>query len=377
MTPPPRPRKKGSKDLPANLYASKSGKDTYYAYKNPKTGDKTGMGKDRLEAINAAIQLNAQLMQEQDLISRVLGASNRFKDFLDTYRDEVIPARRVNGFPLSDVTIHEQGRVIGHIITELGHLDITKVTQKDIAEYLAMQSTAETYNKHRSLLITIFKQAISEGIIEANLPERILKRDLGQTLRSRLSLEQYKLIYQYASPVIQNAMELSLNALQRRADIQSWRFDCEKDDFFYIIQSKTRKHGKAAYLRIPVDLPVTHSEAKHKTLGDIVKACRDSNVCPFVIHQQPKKRRPSKEKEHSMQLSGKEISNGFTQARKKAGIEGDHPPTFHELLGLGEYLREQQGWSIKQLQTLRGHTSEKMTLKYLEGHSWTTVEMVK
>ena len=372
---PPRPRKRGNKDLPDNLYSNKRGSINYYRYKHPVTGEFTGFGKDKVKAVKAAKHLNQLLVQAVDLVSLVIENDNQFKEYLEYYRDEVISTRRINGFPLSDVTIYEQKRVIGHIITELGHLDIAKVTQRDIAEYLAGQSTAETYNKHRSLLVLIFKQAISEGLVTANLPERVLKRDIGQTLRNRLSIEQYKAIYKHATPAIQHAMELSLNALQRREDVKSWRFDCEKDGFFYIIQSKTRKHGKAAYLRIPTNLPVTHSEAKYKTLSDIVKACRDSNVCPFVIHQQPKRRRESKEKEHSMQLSGKEITNGFNKARELAGIKMDNPPTFHELLGLGEYLREQQGWSLKQIQILRGHTSEKMTLKYLEGHHWNTVEI--
>jgi len=80
-----------------------------------------------------------------------------------------------------------------------------------------------------------------------------------------------------------------------------------------------------------------------------------------------------------MQLTGDKISKGFAEARKRAGvaIESDHPPSFHELLSLGEFLRKQQGWSLKEIQTLRGHTSEKMTQHYLDGHDWTTVQIPK
>lgn len=52
-----------------------------------------------------------------------------------------------------------------------------------------------------------------------------------------------------------------------------------------------------------------------------------------------------------MQLTGDDLSKGFAKARDLAGIgkDSEHPPTFHELLSLGELLRKEQGWSIKQI----------------------------
>jgi integrase len=279
--------------------------------------------------------------------------------------------------------VKEYKRIVNTISKELGHIDITKLSQKDIAGYLEQLSTAEVFNKHRSLLTLIFRQAISDGLIENNIPERVLKRGTEPTKRSRLTLEQYTAIYAVADPAIQNAMELSLNTIQRRTDIKNWRFDAAKDDgFIYLIQSKTRKHGKSAYLRIPVSLPVVHSERSAKTLSDIIKSCRDDFVCPFIIHRPPKRRgiEMAAEKDHLMQLTGDEISKGFAKARDKAGIkveDGLTLPTFHELLSLGEYLRSQQGWTLKEIQSLRGHTSDKMTKHYLDGHDWTTVETPK
>jgi len=51
-------------------------------------------------------------------------------------------------------------------------------------------------------------------------------------------------------------------------------------------------------------------------------------------------------------------TKGFAKARDKAGIkveDGLTLPTFHELLSLGEYLRSQQGWTLKGIQSLRGY----------------------
>lgn len=371
----PRPRQKGNKDLPANLYASKKNGRTYYQYKHPQTGKYTGFGTDKPKAIDASIQLNQLLSSPAKLTDRVIKSKNAFNDYLIYYRDEVIASKRINGQPLSVRTVGEQHRIIGHFIEEYGHLDIKNITQMQIADHLNQQASAEVFNKYRSLLIMVFRQAISDGLIENNLPERIIKRSLDAKKRARLSLQDYKKIYQQARPVIQNAMELSLNSLQRRSDIQTWRFDCKKDGFFYIIQSKTRKHGKSAYIRIPVSLPATYSSSGLKTLSDIIDSYRDNVACPFVIHETPLKQRRSKEKQHPFQISPKQISDGFAAARIAANITRKNPPTFHEIISLGQDLRKKQGWTTKEIQILRGHTSEKMTQHYMEDRDWTTVEV--
>lgn len=299
--------------------------------------------------------------------------------YVKYYRDEVLPAKRLKGFELSTSFLKEATRRCNVFIRELGHIGFSSVTQLDIANYLKSRSSAEVYNSHRTLLSQIFKQAISDGYRIENYPERILRADVGHTKRDRLSLEEYKLIYKCASPVIRNAMELSINSIQRRADIKNWRFDYDRgDNYIYLIQSKTRRHGKAAYLRIPVSLTVVSSETGAKTLGELISSYRDDRVCPYVVHQMPRRKAKiiAGEKDHIMQVTGDQISKGFAQARDLAGVgkASANPPTFHELLGLGEFLRKQQGWTVKQIQTLRGHSSPKMTQHYLDGHEWTTVE---
>ncbi|MDC9724760.1 MAG: tyrosine-type recombinase/integrase [Gammaproteobacteria bacterium] len=346
--------------------------------KNPQTGKRTGMGNDRLQAIQAARQLNQILMKEANLIERVLKTEDTFEMFVTDYRDHILPNKRIKGFELSPSFLKEAIRKCNVIIKDLGHIHFSSITQRDIAEYLKQRSSAEVFNSHRTLLIQIFKQAISDGRHIGNLPERVMKADTEHTKRNRLSLDEYKAIYKHATPVIRNAMELSLNTIQRRTDIRNWRFDYDRGDgYAYIIQSKTRKHGKAAYLRIPMNLSLVHSERGAKTLSELISSFRDKRVCPYVIHQMPDRRAKviAGEKGHVMQLTGDQLSKGFAKARKLAevGLESKHPPTLHELLSLGEFLRKEQGWTVKQIQTLRGHTSEKMTMKYLEGQEWTTV----
>ncbi|MBE0439823.1 MAG: hypothetical protein IBX57_08740 [Gammaproteobacteria bacterium] len=328
------------------------------------TGKRTGMGSDKKEAVKAAIQLNQLLIKDVDLVSKVIRVDDPFSDYVEYYRDHVLPAKRNKGFELSKSFMKEAVRRCNVFIKELGHINFSAMTQQDIADYLKSCSSAEVYNSHKTLLTQIFKQAISDGRQIQNYPALILRADTEHTQRERLSFEDYKAIYACASPPIQHAMELSLNSLQRRTDIKNWRFDYDRGDgYIYLIQSKTRKHGRAAYLRIPADLPIVHAACGAKTLSELISSYKDELDCPYVIHQKLAKNgiKISEEKDHIMQLTGDKISKGFAEARKRAGvaIESDHPPSFHELLSLGEFLRKQQGWSLKEIQTLRGHTSEK------------------
>lgn len=372
----PRPRKKGNKDLPENLYAQKRGSRIYYSYRNPETSKYHGFGFNKKEAIEAAIQLNNILVQRPDLIGRVVHSKDTLKEYLEYFRDEIIPQKRVNGQPLSVSTVREYNRLIKTFIAELGHHGFETIRQSHIAEYLNTRSTAEVYNKHRTLLVMIFRQAVSDEKYPDNIAEKIVKRDMDKTKRQPLTLEQYELIYKHASTPIKNAMELSLNALQRRSDIQKWRFDSKEGEFYRVVIQKTRKHGSNSNIEIPASLPVAYSAAGAKTLDDIVRNCRDDLACPYLVHESRQRRKESKEKTHSMQLSVKQISDGFAKARDAAGIKMENPPTFHELLALGESLREKQGWTTKQLQLLRGHRKEKTTQDYLDRHiEWVRIEM--
>lgn len=57
-----RPRKPGNKDLPPNLSKYKG----YYSYRHPITRKHIGLGNDREEAINAAIEANLLLIRRTE-----------------------------------------------------------------------------------------------------------------------------------------------------------------------------------------------------------------------------------------------------------------------------------------------------------------------
>ena len=381
----PQRRSARNRDLPANLYRfPHRGGRFYYQYKNPQTGAKTGLGYDKDAAIAAANQANQILAGVPGLVDRITGRARgiTLADYTHRFTTEVLPRRRVKGEPLSEHYIRETLRILRAAMVGLSgeEREIADYTQADIAKYLNSIESSDAYNQHRARLIQLWRQAVSDGVAEENLPARIIKRDLGARVRERLSLEQYKAIIPRASTPVQIAMELSLNALQRRKDCQKWRYDDQRDGYAHVVQSKTRKHGPTAFLRIPLDLPCSYSYLGAATLAELLQISRsDGILCPFIVHERPQRTRPSTEKEHPFQLSCKQISDGFAEARAKCGLfEGlaaNKQPTFHECLGLGEFLRQEQGWTLKQIQSLRGHTTERMTEHYLDGHAWTTIEV--
>lgn len=222
----------------------------YYQYKRPDTGQFVGFGYDKAKVVDAAKQLNQLLGKGRDLVSKVLDTGDEsFGEFLRRFRDTIQPARRIKGKPLSNETVKEHHRLLRHFDEEWGHKTFRSISQADLANYLNRQSTSEVFNKHRALLSTIWKHAVSEGLVSENLPARILPRDKEVVKRRRLTLQGYTVIYSYASHPIKNAMDLAIRTLQRRRDIQKMRFDDYEGGFLYVIQSKTEKHGDAAHLK--------------------------------------------------------------------------------------------------------------------------------
>lgn len=407
----PRARRKGRGHWPPNLYATKNPRGQYFYYlrpdlpsKHPDRFNKFGYVSER-EAIDAARQLNQVFGAGGDLVEGILAARRRAEsgtllgDYVDTFLGKMLPERRINGHPLSAHTMSEYKRLYGHIKAKLGQHHMRALTQSDLAEFLnEIGSTAEVFNKYRTRLIDLLKHAVSDGELAENLASRILPRDKELKRRQRITLpgdkpgtaqldgvDAYRAIWAQATREVRCAMELSLNALQRREEVHRWRFDWSREDadgrHVYIRISKTHKHGISAYIRVPESLPVAHSEFGAQTLGDLIGCCRDHIHSPHLVHRLPKRVKRADGREHPFQLRPQQITKGFAAARDATGLydrlPADQRPSFHELLALGEHLRERQGWTAQQIQRVRGHTQESTTKLYLEGHEYTTIEVPK
>ena len=326
-------------------------------------------------------------------------------DYIDRMVNVILPARKINGEPLSQRYLQECRRHYRNIKSKLGDYLLTdsEMTHQVINSFLLeIGTTPEVFNMYRLRLVDMYKHARSEGIQVTNFPEMILQQRKGKKKRQQIMLPgdkpgefgldphtAYQAIFDQASFPVQCAMDLSLNALQRRNEVQSWRRDWSRDDkdgrFIYIMISKTKKKNAAdSYIRVPESLPVVHSGFGFSTIGEIIRHCTKGSLSQYLVFKMPERQRSnwsSMEKEHPWQLAPKDISMGFAEARDKTGLydhlPSDQRPGFHKLLNLGQYFRKQQGWTTEQISNLRGHGSISTTDIYLEGHNWKTIEIPK
>lgn len=346
-----------NKGLPPNLYHH----NNWYKYRNPKTGKVSGMGSSRQKAVEATQQLNALLMEGRDLVARVVGTDAPFSTFLDKFTNEILAGRK-----LAQKTRDLYRQKMVHIRKQFGNKITDEITIKDVADFLS-KFPARSSNQYRSRLADIFKYAIANGLCVTNPAIATIPKE-EEKLRGRLSLDGYYAIYEKAEQWLKNAMDISLQTLQRREDVAKMQKTDIKEGNLYVIQTKTEKHGEAAYLKIKIDNP----------LQEVINRCLDDIVSPYLIHRLPERipawKDKAKTRDHLTQVLPEIITRRFKRARDESKFYDHLPvnerPTFHEIRSLGADLYDKAGIDP---QTLLGHTDREMTEHYLEGHGiqWT------
>lgn len=353
-----RPRKQSNRSLPPNLYPDHKGRTTYYRYKSPKDGKWYPMGKDKLAAIRAAKELNARLLVAPDLVIRVMGGENTLGDFLDKYLSKQEQS------DLSSETLKAYRHVVMRVKNKIGNVAIADLTQGHLSN-LFEETPPAMAKQIRQYLKTALKHAVAAGLTKENVANKTLPIFVKRK-RGRLTLAQFKAIYQKASPLLQNGMMLGLLTLQRREDLVKLRFkDIEGDyEYLYVVQKKTEKHGDSARLKIKIG----------PALREVLKRCRDGVVSQYILHHT---------KDYGAAKPGSKIgidwlTISFASTRdllpEFANMPSEQRPTFHEIRALGGHLYEQAGVDP---QILFGHTDKAMTERYLEGHKgpvWTETE---
>lgn len=372
-----RPRKRGSKDLPANLYSNKhQNGSTYYAYRNPRTGRRTSMGTDRSDAIIAAQHLNSILTVKPSSVDKVLGKVDLFKDWLKKYR-----RIRRDENKLAEKSLKQLEYDIDLMCQHLGEIPVNDISVYLCADFLDKWLEAGKRRmaaRMRSQLIVCLDYAIAQGLADDNAAAKTRPIDV-QVHRKRLTKEQFDAILRLAKPNIQNAMMIGLITLQRREDIAAMQFKDIKDGALYVRQQKTAKAKKgkrsdsvnnAAHLAIQIT----------PALAEVISRCRKSGIISRHLIHHIRGRKSSGatniEVRPGMPLQPDNITRGFASARNRCGLFDNLPanerPTFHEIRALGAHLYREQGIDP---QALLGHTDAKMTKHYLDGHGveWTVV----
>ncbi len=364
-----RQRTAANRGLPPNLYQNPSG---YYYYRNPKSGLRKGIGKDKAKAIIQARAANAALanMAQSSLSDWVSGKSEHtLAKWVPIYKEMWIEKTE----PASSTLRNATGYLTRIENSEFAWMGLKDVGTAHIAKFLTdveKESGAPTAILVRTRIQDVFRMAETQGMIDAGknpvtatyTPDRTVKRE-------RLSLEQFHAIHKLAPTWLQRAMYLALLTAQRRDDIASFKFSDYREGYLYIVQKKSQ-----GQIRLQQDGKI-RLEKVGMSIDDAIKNCRDLIISRTMIHHTA--HQGSAKPGDRVTSNG--LSTAFSTARDAAGIvaaDGRTPPSFHEIRSLSERLYK-EAYGAAFAQSMLGHKNAKMTAKYddMRGQGWQLVAM--
>lgn len=362
-----------------NLYCKldkRTGK-VYWQYKHPTTGRFHSLGTDEAEAKQVANEANTiiaeqrtrQILSVNDRLTRMKGKRTDITvtEWIDKYI--VIQEERLRNNELRPNSFRQKNKPLRLFREHCGMRylkDIETIDVAEITDAIKNDGFSRMAQVVRMVLVDVFKEAQHAGYVPPGYnPAMATKQPRHKVTRQRLSLEEWKSIYEAAEsmqPYLQCGMLLALVNGQRLGDICKMRFSDIWDDMLHIEQEKT-----GSRLAIPLDLKC---DALGLTLRDVVSKCRDAVISKYLVHF----RHSTSQATRGDSVSSSSLTTSFKKARNKSGIEWEKgtAPTFHEQRSLSERLYEAQGVDT---QKLLGHKSPQQTAKYHDdrGKDWTVI----
>lgn len=362
-----------------NLYCKldkRTGK-VYWQYKHPTTGRFHSLGTDEAEAKQVANEANTiiaeqrtrQILSVNDRLAKMKGKRTDITvtEWIDKYI--VIQEERLKNNELRPNSFRQKNKPLRLFREHCGMRYLKDIETIDIAEItdaIKNDGFSRMAQVVRMVLVDVFKEAQHAGYVPPGYnPAMATKQPRHKVTRQRLSLEEWKSIYEAAEsmqPYLQCGMLLALVTGQRLGDICRMKFSDIWDDMLHIEQEKT-----GTRLAIPLELKC---DALGLTLRDVVSKCRDAVISNYLVHF----RHTTSQATRGDSVSSSSLTTSFKKARNKCGIEWEKgtAPTFHEQRSLSERLYEAQGVDT---QKLLGHKSPQQTAKYHDdrGKDWTVI----
>lgn len=362
-----------------NLYCKldkRTGK-VYWQYKHPTTGRFHSLGTDEAEAKQVANEANTiiaeqrtrQILSVNERLARMKGKRTDITvtEWIDKYI--VIQEERLRNNELRPNSFRQKNKPLRLFREHCGMRYLKDIETLDVAEItdaIKNDGFSRMAQVVRMVLVDVFKEAQHAGYVPPGYnPAMATKQPRHKVTRQRLSLEEWKSIYEAAEtmqPYLQCGMLLALVTGQRLGDICRMKFSDIWDDMLHIEQEKT-----GSRLAIPLDLKC---DALGLTLRDVVSKCRDAVISKYLVHF----RHSTSQATRGDSVSSSSLTTSFKKARNKCGIEWEKgtAPTFHEQRSLSERLYEAQGVDT---QKLLGHKSPQQTAKYHDdrGKDWTVI----
>jgi len=362
-----------------NLYCKldkRTGK-VYWQYKHPTTGRFHSLGTDEAEAKQVANEANTiiaeqrtrQILSVNDRLARMKGKRTDITvtEWIDKYIK--IQEERLKNNELRPNSFRQKNKPLRLFREHCGiryMKDIETIDIAEITDAIKNDGFSRMAQVVRMVLVDVFKEAQHAGYVPPGYnPAMATKQPRHKVTRQRLSLEEWKSIYEAAEsmqPYLQCGMLLALVTGQRLGDICRMKFSDIWDDMLHIEQEKT-----GTRLAIPLEIKC---DALGLTLRDVVSKCRDAVISKYLVHF----RHSTSQATRGDSVSSSSLTTSFKKARNKCGIEWEKgtAPTFHEQRSLSERLYEAQGVDT---QKLLGHKSPQQTAKYHDdrGKDWTVI----
>lgn len=302
------------------------------------------------QVTEAYLHLHGKLQQRR-LIHTVQSAPDSLSEWIPAYIE------RVKARSVKPETVTVARRYLAKVQPIMGHLAVTAITTRHIADYLAtLASTPRTQQATRSLLLDVFREAVAAGW-RADNPVSPTRSERVQTQRGRLSLEHFKAIHAWSKehqPAwATRAIELGIVTAQRRADIAAMTFAQRHDGHLWVQQSKC-----GAKVAIPLSLRL---DAVGLSVGEVVASCRGGVISRWLVHHSIAMGRAKA----GGKVRDTTIGQAFAEALDGAGVvvEGKTPPTFHELRSLALRLYHDQGINALQLYSKRANVIKETLVK--------------
>jgi hypothetical protein len=213
----PRQRKESNRQLPDNVRE----RDGYYSWRHPVTKQEYGLGRDRDDAFDQAIEANLELAGEPKvrLIDRIKGAESRtWGGWCDEF--EKLLAERTR----SKNTERQHGvylkRARAAFDANRPAASITTLDCAGLLKALKTEGKARTAQAFRSFLTDCFDRMIAQGWRSDN-PVRVTDSVTVTVKRARLSLDVFLRLYAATDIIwLRNAMALALVAGKDRDSVR-------------------------------------------------------------------------------------------------------------------------------------------------------------
>lgn len=344
-----------------------------FADANPGVPRRKSWNCSEQEAVEAALLLNAQIASDKvrNLIAvkKQQASEKLFFDVCQDVIDKYFP-----DMPWKKKYLQSRTWCAKKIQRGLGHYTLKKLDRAIMGDWLEDNTESfGSFNKHLDMLILIYKYAISKKWTDYNEAEAVIRKTSSKKhidnkkKRMRLSMDQFKQVYDLAPDWLQLSMDLSLIYGLGVNEISMIKYEDIRDGYLFVRREKTKEQNDMAFVKFQLDQQFAHLLARSRNL----KGKRDNLILsPFFVHKQFRTN-TDEGKEHHTQLLPKYISREFSAIRDNLECfgrvpEGKTKATFHEIRSLSGRVYKKMGKSTDFTQKLLMHGDKKTTQIYLD-----------